>query len=117
MFNCQYYAMRHLVQTLFQLILNCMCFYLFSECRRNENGNFLSCKSVWTGGWYKAVEDNFVWTNNNERVVFKKWAPNRPDNVNKYKDCIRFLVDGSWTNHFCLNKASFICEKTLVFNK
>lgn len=90
-----------------------MCFNLFSE---NCNTTF-SCRSVWTGGRDKAEEDNFVWTNNNERVEIQKWAPNRPDNVNKYKDCIRFLVDGSLDNFICAAPASFICEKTLILNK
>nr|XP_034321060.1 aggrecan core protein-like [Crassostrea gigas] len=83
-----------------------------------ENCNTMfSCRSVWTGGRDKAEEDNFVWTNNNERVEIQKWAPNRPDNVNKYKDCIRFLVDGSLDNFICAAPASFICEKTLILNK
>lgn len=114
-FNCQYYGMKHLLQTLFHLILNCMCFNLFSvSCR---DGNILNCRSVWTGGTYKADDDNFVWTNSNERVEIRRWAPNRPDNVNKYKVCIRFLVDGSWDNFFCATNTSFICEKTLILNK
>nr|XP_034316860.1 uncharacterized protein LOC117686240 [Crassostrea gigas] len=83
------------------------------SCR---DGNIFHCRSVWTGGTYKADDDNFVWTNSNERVEIRRWAPNRPDNV-KYKDCIRFLVDGSWENFFCATNTSFICEKTLILNK
>lgn len=92
-----------------------MCFNLFSaSCR---DGNIINCRSVWTGGTDKADDDNFVWTNSNERVEIERWAPNRPDNVYKYKDCIRFLVDGSWDNFFCATNTSFICEKTLILNK
>nr|XP_034316857.1 aggrecan core protein-like [Crassostrea gigas] len=72
---------------------------------------------VWTGGRYKAEENNFVWTINNERVEIKRWAQNRTDNVYKYKSCIRFLVDGSLDNFLCTYPLSFICEKTLILNK
>uniref|UniRef100_A0A8W8MHV5 C-type lectin domain-containing protein n=1 Tax=Magallana gigas TaxID=29159 RepID=A0A8W8MHV5_MAGGI len=88
-------------------------------CQSNGEWKYdIHCeKRVWTGGRYKAEENNFVWTINNERVEIKRWAQNRTDNVYKYKSCIRFLVDGSLDNFLCTYPLSFICEKTLILNK
>lgn len=101
-------------KTLFQLILNCMSFHLFSE---NCKGNIFKFRAVWTGGTDKAKEGNFVWTNNNEKVEFQRWTPHKPHKADKLKNCIRLLVDGSWTDYFCSSPASFICEKILILNK
>lgn len=88
-----------------------MRFNLFSESCSNRNVFY--CGSVWTGGTDAAEEDNFVWTNSNEKVEFQRWAPHKPDKADEHKDCIRLHVDGSWTDYFCSNPASFICEKTI----
>ncbi|XP_052693429.1 uncharacterized protein LOC128171698 [Crassostrea angulata] len=80
-------------------------------------GNIFKFRAVWTGGTDKAKEGNFVWTNNNEKVEFQRWTPHKPHKADKLKNCIRLLVDGSWTDYFCSSPASFICEKILILNK
>ena len=63
----------------------------------------------WIGASDVAVEGSFVWVTG-EALSFTAWASGQPDNGGE-EDCATIARGGSWDDHECTRKHSFVCER------
>ena len=65
----------------------------------------------WIGIHDTTNEGNFTYDSDGQKIGYKNWFPNEPNNIGSGEDCVE-IMGGNWNDLPCNRKRSFVCENT-----
>ena len=65
----------------------------------------------WIGIHDITNEGNFTYDSDGQKISYKNWFPNEPNNIGSGEDCVE-IMGGNWNDLPCNGKRSFVCENT-----
>lgn len=73
---------------------------------------FILRGSLWSGGRDDVTEGVFLWQQFQTAMSFTNWVPGEPNN-GVHAQCLEIRNHGKWSDAYCTDKYSFLCEKSI----